>query len=113
MAWRGSARAAIAAAKPGKSPALRRRTPPQQHSTETTAQALRAAPAPGRSRRRSHRWRGRELVGASQSPEAILQWIQIEAIRQEKTKRGKLLGQIDRSARGGSRSVGGYGGGGR
>ncbi|KAK1698898.1 hypothetical protein QYE76_015595 [Lolium multiflorum] len=46
MAWRGSARAAIAAAKPGKSPALRRRTPPQQHSMETTAQALQAAPAP-------------------------------------------------------------------
>ncbi|KAK1648365.1 hypothetical protein QYE76_066170 [Lolium multiflorum] len=45
MAWRGSARAATAAAKPGKAPALRRRTPPQQHGTETT-QVLQAAPAP-------------------------------------------------------------------
>jgi hypothetical protein len=89
MAWRGSARAAIAAAKPGKSPALRRRTPPQQHSTETTAQALRAAPAPGRSRRRTHRRRGRELVGASQSPEAIRQEIQIDGDPPGEDERGK------------------------
>ena len=36
-----------------------------------------------------------------------------EVIRQERTRREKLRGQIDRSARGGSGSEGGYGGGAR
>ena len=49
----------------------------------------------------------------TRSPMAILQEIQTEAIRQERTRGEKRLGQIDRSARGGSRSVGDHGGGGR
>ena len=80
---------------------------------ETTAQVLPAAPAPGRSQGRARRRRGRGSSETTRSPKAILHEIQMEAIRQERTRREKLRGQIDRSARGGSGSVGGYGGGAR
>jgi hypothetical protein len=76
MAWRGSARAAIAAAKPGKASALRRRTPPQQHGTETTAQVLQAAPRQVGLGGAHIDGEGESSSEITQSPKAILHEIQ-------------------------------------
>jgi hypothetical protein len=116
MAWRGSARAAIAAARPrvgaGVTPTSTNTTTAARHGDDGTGTA--SSTAPGRSQgARTSTARTRVHRRPPNRPRRFSSGSRSEAIRQERTKREKLHGQIDRSARGGSGSVGGYGGGAR
>jgi hypothetical protein len=114
-AWRGSARAAVTAAKPGRTSALRRRTPrTTQNPGDDDTSAESTAPAPGRSQAHA-----RVDGEVHSSPETIYRRRRFisrsgrEAIWKRRKKSTKPRGQIDRSSHDGSGSVGGVVRGGR
>jgi hypothetical protein len=109
MAWRGSARAAITAAKPGRTPALHRRTPrTAQHPGDDGTGAASTAPASGLSQARA-----RVSDKDHSSPEIANRRRRFStrsrrvAICQRRKRSTEPRGQIDRSSRGGSGGIGG------